>query len=363
MVMQTNISETAPITAKTKMKKETKPFVPDLVFFEPGALDYPLGQELLNRFKRDGIPIKMTTSHNRVTGIPGDTPAEAYRNAKRTMVVGVRKTLKFDTSKPSAEYAIPLSTGCMGHCHYCYLQTTMGAKPYIRVYVNTDEIFQAALQYIEERKPEITRFEAACTSDPVGIDYLTHNLFRAIEFMGEQKYGRLRFVTKYHHVDHLLTAKHNKRTRFRFSMNADYVIKNFEPATSSFEERIEAAGKVAKAGYPLGFILAPLIRFDGWKEGYHELFKRLDQELISEAKMDLTFELIMHRFTKTAKNVILERYPKTKLEMNEESRKYKWGKYGRGKYVYQNSEADELREYIENLIKEFFPASTIEYFT
>ncbi|WP_307395572.1 spore photoproduct lyase [Bacillus horti] len=338
-------------------------FEPDLVYFEPDALEYPLGKELMERFKQKDIPIKMTTSHNRVTGIPGDTPAAAYKNAKRTFVVGVRKTLKFDTSKPSAEYAIPLSTGCMGHCHYCYLQTTLGAKPYIRVYVNLEDIFAKAEEYIKEREPEITRFEAACTSDPVGIDHMTHSLFKAIEFMGQQEFGRLRFVTKYHHVDHLLKAKHNKRTRFRFSVNADYVIKNFEPATSSFQDRITAAGKVARAGYPLGFIVAPLIRFDGWKEGYEELFVKLDQELGQEEREDLTFELIMHRFTKTAKRVILERYPKTKLEMDEESRKYKWGRYGRGKYVYQNEEADELNQFVRDQITRYFPQAKIEYFT
>ncbi|WP_202077979.1 spore photoproduct lyase [Caldalkalibacillus salinus] len=338
-------------------------FEPDYVFFEPRALEYPLGQELMERFKEQDVPIQMTTSHNQVRGIPGDTPTAAYRNAKRTFVVGVRKTLKFDTSKPSAEYAIPLATGCMGHCHYCYLQTTLGAKPYVRTYVNLDDIFEQAKKYIDERAPELTRFEAACTSDPVGFDHITQSLYKAIEFMGQQKYGRLRFVTKYHHVDHLLQAQHNGHTRFRFSLNADYVIKNFEPATSSFQDRITAAGKVAKANYPLGFILAPLIRFDGWKEGYTELFERLDKELIADARKDLTFELIMHRFTKTAKRVILDRYPKTKLEMDEEQRKYKWGRYGRGKYVYQNDEAQELREYVQDLIKQAFPEAKIEYFT
>ena len=150
---------------------------------------------------------------------------QKYRNAKATLVVGVRKTLKFDTSKPSAEYAIPLATGCMGHCHYCYLQTTLGSKPYVRVYVNLDEIFEKAQQYMDERAPEITRFEAACTSDIVGIDHLTHALKRAIEFIGESEHGRLRFVTKYSHVDRLLDAKHNGKTRFRFSINSRYVIK------------------------------------------------------------------------------------------------------------------------------------------
>ncbi|MGQ0519457.1 spore photoproduct lyase family protein, partial [Bacillus sp. D-CC] len=55
------------------------------------------------------------------------------------------------------------------------------------------------------------------------------------------------------------------------SNNSRYVIKNFEPGTSPFEERIEAARKVAGAGYPLGFIVAPLYMHEGWEEGYREL--------------------------------------------------------------------------------------------
>src|SRR5690606_18261724 len=191
------------------------------------------------------------------------------------------------TSKPSAEYAIPLATGCMGHCHYCYLQTTLGKKPYIRAYVNLDEIFEQAEKYINERKPEITRFEASCTSDIVGIDHLTHSLKQAIEFIGNTQYGRLRFTTKFPHVDHLLDAKHNGNTRFRFSINSKYVIKHFEHGTSSLEERLEAAAKVAEAGYPLGFVVAPLYIYEGWKTGYQELFTLLKKHIPSTLSHDL----------------------------------------------------------------------------
>ncbi|MDF2720428.1 MAG: radical protein [Paenibacillus sp.] len=343
--------------------RQTPPFIPELVYFEPDALDYPKGQRIYEWAKALGLPVKMTTSHNRITGFPGDSELEKYKIAKRTLVVGIRKTLKFDQSKPSAEYAIPVSTGCMGHCHYCYLQTTLGSKPYIRVYVNTDEILEATQRYIDERAPEITRFEAACTSDPVGLEHITGTLKDIIEFMGEQPLGRLRFVTKFHHVDSLLDAKHNGHTRFRFSVNADYVIRHFEPATSTFAERIEAAGKVARAGYPLGFIIAPIIWHEGWEEGYRSLLVRL-REALSEAEVsDLTFELIQHRFTKAAKNVIQQRYPKTKLEMDEAKRKYKWGRYGMGKYVYPDEQANALREYITEQIFENFPLAKIEYFT
>lgn len=273
----------------------TTVFVPELVYFEPDAMNYSKGQKIYEWAKQQGLEIHMTTSHNQIRDLPGDSELEKYRIAKRTLVVGIRKTLKFDTSKPSAEYAIPIATGCMGHCHYCYLQTTLGAKPYIRVYVNMDDILGAAQKYIDERVPEITRFEAACTSDPVGLEHISGSLKQLIEFMGQQEHGRLRFVTKYHHVEPLLDAKHNKHTRFRFSVNADYVIKNFEPGTSKFHERIEAAGKVAKAGYPLGFIIAPIIWHEGWEEGYATLLERLYNELPAEAAQDLTFEMIQHR--------------------------------------------------------------------
>ncbi|WNR42578.1 spore photoproduct lyase [Paenibacillus roseipurpureus] len=347
----------------TRPAPSTSIFVPELVYFEPDALLYPKGKQIYAWAQQEGLEIHMTTSHNQIRDLPGESDLDKYRIAKRTLVVGLRKTLKFETSKPSAEYAIPIATGCMGHCHYCYLQTTMGAKPYIRVYVNIDDILDAAKRYIEEREPEITRFEAACTSDPVGLEHISGSLKQIIEFMGQQEHGRLRFVTKYHHVEPLLDAKHNKHTRFRFSVNADYVIKNFEPGTSRFHERIEAAGKVAKAGYPLGFIIAPIIWHDGWEEGYRTLLEKLHHTLPPKATQDLTFEMIQHRFTKTAKNIIEKRYPKTKLEMDEEKRKYKWGKYGKGKYVYKDEQATALREFITEQIFEKFPQAKIEYFT
>jgi spore photoproduct lyase len=340
-----------------------KPFVPQLVYIEPRALEYPLGKELRNKFENMGIEIRETTSHNQIRNLPGENHFQKYRTAKSTLVVGVRKTLKFDTSKPSAEYAIPFATGCMGHCHYCYLQTTMGSKPYIRTYVNVEEIFDAADQYMKERAPEPTRFEASCTSDIVGVDHLTHTLKRAIEYFGKSEHGRLRFVTKFAHVDHLLDAKHNGRTRFRFSINDDYIIKFFEPGTSRLQERIEAAVKIAEAGYPLGFIVAPIYLHDGWKDGYREMFEKLEDALPAIARKDLTFEMIQHRFTKPAKRVIQENYPMTKLELDESKRKWKWGKYGIGKYVYTNDEQEDIKDTLGSYINKYFPNAKIEYFT
>lgn len=326
-------------------------------------MEYPLGQQLIEKFKKMEIEIRETTSHNHIRNLPGENHFQKYRIAKSTLVVGIRKTLTFDTSKPSAEYAIPFATGCMGHCHYCYLQTTMGSKPYIRTYVNIDEIFASAEKYMSERAPEETRFEASCTSDIVGVDHLTHSLKKAIEFFGKSDYGRLRFVTKFAHVDHLLDADHQGRTRFRFSINNEHIIKYFEPGTSQLNERIEAAVKVAEAGYPLGFIIAPIYLHEGWKEGYKNMFEQLDEALPKSARNDLTFEMIQHRFTKPAKRVIQKNYPMTKLELDESKRKPKWGRYGIWKYVYSDEEQEDIKDTLGSYIESYFPEAKLEYFT
>ena len=92
-----------------------KPFVPQLVYVEPQALEYSLGRKLVSKFESMGIEIPAkTTSHNQIRNLPGENHFQKYRMAKSTLVIGLRKTLKFDTSKPSAEYAFRLQLGVWG---------------------------------------------------------------------------------------------------------------------------------------------------------------------------------------------------------------------------------------------------------
>nr|WP_223838177.1 hypothetical protein [Bacillus cereus] len=52
----------------------------------------------------------------------------------------------------------------------------------------------------------------------------------------------------------------------------------------------------------------------------------------------------------------------TKLELDEEKRRYKWGKYGIGKYIYQKEEED-IKKYLYSYMKQFFPNAKLEYCT
>ncbi len=337
-------------------------FVPRRVFFEQAAMEYPLGKALYEKFRRDTAEVKIIGSHNRVTGIPGKTPLAGYVEAKHTLVVGVRRGLKFETCKPSAHFQLPLVTSCPGMCEYCYLNTSLGKKPYVRVYVNIDEILQRADSYISEREPEITLFEGAATSDPLPVEPWTGALRQTIEFFGREEYGRFRFVTKFTNVDTLLDAVHNGHTRFRFSLNSDYVISKFERGTPRLAERVQAAARVAGAGYPLGFIIAPVILYQGWQEEYTGLFRQLRDSLKTVEAKDLTFEFITHRFTARAKTNILGIFPETALPMDEGERRYKYGQFGYGKYVYPPEVFGEVRGFMQSLAEECFPGARVEYF-
>ena len=337
-------------------------FIPKRALFEKDALDYPIGKHIFGRMRDLGVDTSFIGSHNRVTGIPGKTAQEAYFEGKRTLVVGVRRTLDFQTCKPSAHYQLPLVTSCIGECEYCYLNTTLGKKPYIRVYVNIDDILARAKQYIDERKPDITIFEGSATSDPLPVEPYTGLLKRSIEFFGAEKLSLFRFVTKFTNVDSLLDVNHNGRTTFRFSINTESIIRRFEHKTPPLDERIAAAVKVASAGFPLGFIIGPIFYYPEWEKDYGQMLENLAQKLSGEIKAPPVFELITHRFTERAKKNILEVFPKTHLPLDEKERKFKFGQFGYGKYIYPKEKMAELKIFLEGKIQESFPKAEILYF-
>ncbi len=289
-------------------------FLPHRVVFEEAALEYPLGQQIWQRFKSDSkARLEVLQKRQRITGTRGASPAEAYTEGKRTLIIGVRRTLDFQSCRPSAHFQLPLVSGCMGQCEYCYLNTHFGKNPYVRVYVNLDEILAQTKQYIEQRKPETTVFEGAATSDPVPVEPYTGALAETIGFFAGQDHGSFRFVTKYTDIESLLTIEHRGRTTIRFSINSDHIIKSYEHAAPSLVKRLETAQKIARAGYPMGFIIGPVIIYDGWKQDYQEMFNLLTQYLSASEPQNLSFEIISHRFTAKAKKIIEAVYPHTDL--------------------------------------------------
>lgn len=338
-------------------------FVPKRIIFEKGALDYEVGQNVYEFFKDKDNVEKIILKSNKVKqSIPfNDELPKFYKEGKRTLVVGVKKGMKFQSCKPSAHYQLPLFSGCMGQCQYCYLNTNLGDKPYAKINSNIDEILEQAQTYINERLPDITIFEGSATSDPLPMEPYSGSLKKTIEFFANNPNGRFRFVSKFSDVGTLLDIEHKGKTEVRFTLNTTKVISEYENATASIKLRLEACKKIAAAGYPMGFIIAPVFLYENYKDDYRKLLLDLREMLPKDMSMPPSFEVISHRYTTRAKNIILEVFPETTLPMVDEERKYKYGQFGYGKFVYTKEQLAEMKEFFTKEINDIFPESEIKY--
>ncbi len=312
---------------------------------------------------------------NRLTGLRGGTEREEYVRAKTTLavVVASESARKLQPIPPSADWQFHIAEGCPAHCQYCYLAGSLSGPPVTRVYANLPEILDGLPKFLgagqvtsasTERRDEGTTFEVSCYTDPLGIEHLTGSLSETIRYFGQwQAAAQLRWTTKFDGVDGLLPIAHGGRTRVRFSVNALSVARGFEGGTASVAARLKALRKMALAGYPVGLTIAPIMPVENWREQYRELLRNAAAAVANIPNVDLTLEMITHRFTAKSKLVQLSWYPKTTLSLDESFRTKKMTKFGSPKYVYPKGVAHELRSWFESAIAEELPAARILYWT
>ena len=312
--------------------------------------------------------------------LPSSTAGDAratYALAKSTLAVVVAppSKLALQPIPPSADWRFDLAEGCPAHCQYCYLAGSLGGPPIIRVYANLEEILAQLPDHVgsgtvtssnDKRAHEGTTFEASCYTDPLGIDHLTGSLAATIRHFGSCDWPgpvQLRFTTKYDDVAPLLDLPHSGRTRVRASVNARPVADRFDGGTARLPQRIRALRRLALAGYPIGLTIAPIMPVEGWREEYARLLDSVASALRGVPGLDLTAELITHRFTPNSKQVLLGWYPRTRLEMDEDLRRTKRGKFGAIKHVYPAPVMAELRSWFESALSERLPEARVLYWT
>jgi len=242
-----------------------------------------------------------------------------------------------------------------------------------RVFANLPQILDDLPPYLgagtvtsqsAERAGEGTTFEASCYTDPLALEHLTGALAETIAYFGAWDAPvQLRLTTKFDAVAPFVSIAHHGRTRVRFSLNARAITQRLEGGTASLEDRIRALRELALAGYPVGLTIAPIMPLPQWQSEYDALFALVEAATRDIAALDLSVELITHRFTPGSKDVLLAWYPATKLEMDESARSQKRTKFGSIKYVYRTEVMRELRTFFERRIALHLPSARILYWT
>ena len=137
----------------------------------------------------------------------------------------------------------------------------------------------------------------------------------------------------------------------------------FEGGTAPVAARLDALRHMALAGYPIGLTIAPIIAAEGWEAAYGGLIGEAAAALAGLPGLDLTVELITHRFTAGSKAVLESWYPGSALDMTGGGRQAKRTKFGAEKQVYDTATMRALRTFFERRIGEALPAARILYWT
>ncbi len=348
-------------------------WIPRRVLLTRSARAWPHALQIAERAAARGAEIIELASDRLLLTQPDD-PRRAYVEAKSTLAVVVAppSKLKLQPIAPSADWRVDLAEGCPAHCSYCYLAGSLKGPPITRVYANLEEILATLPSYLGQgritsrnrtRQHEGTTFEASCYSDPLALDPLTGSLSAAIAWFGRwQADAQLRFTTKFADVGPLLDLDHQGRTRMRASINPK-AFARFEGGTAPVSRRLAALGQMADAGYPIGLTIAPIIAAEGWEAAYGELIAAAADALAGASDLDLTVELITHRFNTGSKTVLDSWYPGSALDMSTLNRTTKRTKFGAEKQVYDAPTMRQLRSFFQAEIARTLPAARILYWT
>ena len=347
---------------------------PRRILITADALALPEGRRMLERAASYGGEV-IQLSGNRLPSLTAETEQQRYALAKTTfaIVISPPGQRKLQPIPPSADWQFHLAQGCTAHCQYCYLAGSLSGPPVTRAYANLNEILEGLRTYVgrgevtsksRHRSQEGTTFEASCYTDPLGIEHLTGGLEQSIHFFGNWDAPvQLRWTTKFDAVAQLVSLRHQGRTRVRFSINAQSIARDFEGGTASVRQRLQALRAMAIAGYPVGITLAPIMPVPEWRAQYSALLAMVANALRGIDGVDLTAELITHRFTPGSKEVLLGWYPKTTLDLREDQRAEKRTKFGGFKYVYPRDAMGEMRSFFESTLAAVLPAARMLYWT
>ena len=329
-------------------------FKPDAIYYENAIKGYELGVYLLEKYK--DVPRFLIDNHNNIPEMREQENAE-FPTLKKHLIIGVRKTHKYEENHKVSDFLVPYtSSGCIAMCMYCYLVCNYNKCAYLRLFVNREQMLEKIIKTANKSDKNLC-FEIGSNSDLILENTITNNLVWTIKKFSKSTKGLLTFPTKFDMVDPILDIPGKERVIVRMSVNPEEIINKVEFGTSRLKDRIIAINKLSEAGYKVGILIAPIILIQNWKELYKDLIVKLSDELYTKVKEAVFFELIFMTYSYIHKMINHDAFPNALELFNKELMTMR----GRGKYMYKTSVKDEAKEYMQNLLSEYFPNNKILY--
>lgn len=162
---------------------------------------------------------------------------------------------------------------CGFDCSYCSIQSFYHGDE-----VRFDSRFADKLAALEIDPAKTYHIGTGQSSDSLMWGNQAGILDALLAFAGRHPNVILELKTKSKNINHLLKHPVPPNVLCTWSLNPQVVIDNEEHLTASLEQRLNAARRLADKGVLVGFHFHPMIRYDGWEEGYGRIFERLTRE-------------------------------------------------------------------------------------
>jgi spore photoproduct lyase len=239
---------------------------PDEVWIERAELNSALAETVLSRI--DG---------GRVQVIDGPVAADV-----RTFAAG-KRTLLLQRHRGSFLQACPAGTNglvccnymvvnfgsnCPFDCSYCFLQEYLAHNATMKVFTNVEDGLAEIAGVLRAHPQRRFRIGTGELADSLALDPITGLSPRLVTFFAQYENALLELKTKSDEVAALLRVDPRGRTVVSWSVNAREIIDAEEHGTASLDQRVDAARRVQRAGYRIGFHFDPLVEFDGWEAAY-----------------------------------------------------------------------------------------------
>jgi spore photoproduct lyase len=246
----------------------------DRLFIDEKSRGSKLAERLLRVFPADKVDY---VTEKPFSGSKGDLSAAEFDRSKKNLFITEFAGEFFKRcpgSKPGLlccnYFVLNWGQQCDMNCSYCYLQSFINS-PVMTLYSNLDKAFTELREIAKTMGPQKLRVGTGETVDSLSLDPLTHFAADVIELFREFPNWTVELKTKSALVDQFLDVHHGGNAIVSWSLNPQPVIEAEEHGTASLEDRLSAAERCMRKGFPIGFHLDPVIYHEGWEKNYDTL--------------------------------------------------------------------------------------------
>jgi spore photoproduct lyase len=290
---------------------------PDRILVHEDSWSDAPTKEILGRLP--GLPVQTIPDVDAV--LPElHTGSDPHTSGKRTLIL-TRYRGQFMKECPGAGaeiccnyFVLNFASNCHLECTYCILQAFLN-NPAMMIFTNVDDMAAEIRSKLAQAPGRFFRIGTGEMADSLALDELTRYSTRLVPFFASLPNGILELKTKSDQIGNLESLEHASHTVVSWSMNTKRICATEELKTATFEERLQAACRVQKWGYRIGFHFDPLICYEGWREEYRQavsdIFSSVDPSGVAWVSLGAL------RFTPQLRDIVRRRFPKSRIPYGE----------------------------------------------